>query len=145
MKPTTTSLFHESPLRLLTRPWKKYRDGTLFYGVSKAGNRRTPLTTKQGNKTLYKGTRSSGIGRHTRYGGYTINWAKVRTFRTPASLNMDLKPLVSHNLPELKQTFEGFPKGALDSDLYFKRLREYVNKGKVSSEASNIDCYTEKV
>ncbi|SCW02541.1 LAFE_0F08702g1_1 [Lachancea fermentati] len=144
MRQTFVSLFHESPISLLTRPWKKNRDGTLFYGLSKSGNRRTALTTKQGNKTMYKGTRSSGIGKHTRYGGYTIQWNKVRTFVTPKNYNTDLKPLVSHNLPELKHSFKGFEKGALDSKLYFDKLRNYVKHGKVQSEASDVNCYLER-
>ncbi|CEP64723.1 mitochondrial 54S ribosomal protein mL41 LALA0_S13e01574g [Lachancea lanzarotensis] len=144
MRPTLANLFRESPVSLLTRPWKKNRDGTLFYGVSKSGNRRTALTTKQGNKTLYKGTRSSRIGKHTRYGGYTINWAKVRTFVTPMNFNSELKPLVSHNVPELKHSFQGYQKGALDAQLYFQKLRNYVNEGKVQSEASDVKCYVER-
>ncbi|SCU86945.1 LADA_0E01134g1_1 [Lachancea dasiensis] len=144
MRPTLSTFFHESPVSLLTRPWKKNRDGTLFYGVSKSGNRRTPLTTKQGNKTMYKGTRSSGIGKHTRYGGYTIQWRKVRTFVTPKNYNSELKPLVSHRLPELRHTFQGFQKGALDTQLYFRKLRDYVKYGKVQSEASDVQCYVER-
>lgn len=144
MRPTSTALFHESPITLLTRPWKKFRDGTLFYGVSKAGNRRTALTTKQGNKTMYKGTRSSGIGKHSRYGGYTIEWSKVRTFVTPKNYNIDLKPLVSHNLPELKHQFKGYEKGALDAKLYLDKLRQYVKHGQVQSEASDVKCYVER-
>ncbi|QLG74810.1 hypothetical protein HG535_0H01370 [Zygotorulaspora mrakii] len=144
MKPTSINLFKESPISLLTRPWKKYRDGTLFYGQSKSGNRRTALTTKQGNKTMYKGTRSSGIGKHTRYGGYTIQWNKVRTFVTPQDYNVELKPLVSHNVPELRHNFKGFQKGILDSRLYFDKLREYVKNGKAQSDGSDVNCYIER-
>ncbi|CDH12524.1 probable 54S ribosomal protein L27,mitochondrial [Zygosaccharomyces bailii ISA1307] len=144
MKATAANLFHESPLALLTRPWKRYRDGTLFYGSSKTGNRRTPLTTKQGNKTMYKGTRSSGVGKHTRYGGYAINWDKVRTFVTPRDYNTELKPLVSHNVPELTHTFKGYSQGSLDPQLYFMKLREYIKNGRVPSEASDIDCHVER-
>lgn len=136
--------FRESPISLLTRPWKKFRDGTLFYGSSKTGTKRTALTTKQGNKTMYKGTRSSGIGKHTRYGGYTIQWRKVRTFVTPKNYNIDLKPLVSHNVPELKHQFKGFSKGSLDSKLYFTKLREYIQNGRLQSDASDLTCYTER-
>lgn len=117
MKPTSARLFQQTKQTQLTRPWKKFRDGSLFYGTSKAGNKRVPLTTKDGNKTMYKGTRSSGIGRHTRYGGYTINWDKVRTFTVPKNYNADLKPLLSHNLPELKHQFKGYNKGYTDPKL----------------------------
>lgn len=144
MRPTTVNLFKESPISLLTRPWKKFRDGTLFYGDSKTGTRRTALTTKQGNKTMYKGTRSSGIGKHTRYGGYTIQWRKVRTFVTPEHYNTDLKPLVSHNVPELKHQFKGYAKGSLDTKLYFDKLKEYIQNGKLQTEASDPKVYIER-
>lgn len=128
----------------LTRPWKKYRDGTLFYGLSKSGNNRIALTTKQGNKTMYKGTRSSGIGKHTKHGGYVIQWRKVNTFVVPKFINLDLKPLVSANVPELKHEYKGFPKGALDTSLYYSKLREFIYHGTVSSEANDITCYAER-
>lgn len=144
MRLTSVAFFQESSVRSLTRPWKKFRDGTLFYGLSKAGNRRTALTTKQGNKNMYKGTRSSGIGRHTKYGGYTINWDKVRTFIVPSNYNTDLKPLLSHNLPELKHEFKGYQRGYLDSKLYFTKLKDYVRHGKIQSKATDIECYVER-
>lgn len=144
MQPTSVRFFHQTSLTQLTRPWKKFRDGTLFYGVSKAGNKRVALTTKDGNKTMYKGTRSSGIGKHTRYGGYTINWDKARTFVVPKNFNVDLKPLLSHNLPELKHEFKGYKKGYLDTKLYFEKLDRYVKEGKIQSDASDVECYVER-
>ncbi|KAL3235281.1 Large ribosomal subunit protein mL41 [Nakaseomyces bracarensis] len=143
LRPTNVNLFQASRASLLTRPWVKYRDGTLFYGESKAGNNRTALTTKQGNKNMYKGTRSSGIGRHTSRGGYIIEWKKVRTFVTPKDYNLDLKPLVSHNVPELKHQFKGY-QGIMDTKLYMDKLKEYVVKGRIQSEASDVDCYVER-
>ncbi|CCF55800.1 hypothetical protein KAFR_0A03650 [Kazachstania africana CBS 2517] len=136
MKPTS--------IAQLTRPWKRYRDGTLFYGLSKSGNKRVPLTTKQGNKTMYKGTRSSGIGRHTKYGEYVIDWNKVRTFVTPSVFNKDLKPLVSQNLPELKHNYKGFDKGPMDPKLYISKLREYVKFGEAPSEGNDVKCIEER-
>lgn len=133
-----------SSILQLTRPWKKYRDGTLFYGLSKAGNKRTPLTTKQGNKTMYKGTRSSGIGRHTKHGQYVIQWNKVNTFVVPQFINLDLKPLVSTNLPELKHEFSGYSKGPLDTKLYFDKLRHFIEYGNVQTKATDINCYVER-
>ncbi|AET40655.1 mitochondrial 54S ribosomal protein mL41 Ecym_6274 [Eremothecium cymbalariae DBVPG len=144
MRSTFIRLFHASPTSLLTRPWQKFRDGSLFYGQLKSGNKRFALTTKDGNKTMYKGTRSSGIGKHTRYGGYTIKWARVRTFVTPTNYNRDLKPLVSHNLPELRHHFSGYSKGPLDTRLYFDKLREYVRSGKIEDKATDPDCYVER-
>lgn len=144
MKPTSVRYFSQSAVSQLTRPWKKYRDGTLFYGLSKSGNKRTPLTTKQGNKTMYKGTRASGIGHHTKFGEYVIDWTKVRTYVTPKFANDDLKPLLSANLPELRHEFKGYAKGPQDVDLYFEKLDEYVKHGKVQSEASDVNCYVER-
>lgn len=144
MRPSAQRLFQESPVSLLTRPWKKFRDGSLFYGDSKVGNRRTPLTTKQGNKNMYKGTRSSGIGKHTTLGKYVIEWFRVRTFVTPKNYNIDLKPLVSKEVPELKHTFKGYDKGVMDSKLYFDKLRNYIKNGELQSEASDTKCYVEK-
>lgn len=71
----------------LLRPWKTYKDGTLFYGSSKTGSNRHPLTTKQGNKNFYKGVRASGNGSHTPTGRFTIHFNKVRTYVVPAGLS----------------------------------------------------------
>ena len=45
--------------------------------------RRLRLTTKDVNKGFYKGTRTGSMGRHTKYGGYVIEWDKVRTYVCP--------------------------------------------------------------
>lgn len=144
MKFTKPLLFHESLVSQLTRPWKKYRDGTLFYGLTKTGNKRLPLTTKQGNKTMYKGTRSSGIGKHTKFGGYAINWDKVRTFVTPAKQNDALKPLVNWELSELKHNFKNYPKGPLDVNLYFDKVKKYIKDGEEPSIANDISNRVER-
>jgi hypothetical protein len=49
--------------------------------------RKLPLTTKDINKGYYKGTRTGSMGRHTKYGGYIIDWNKVRTYVVPAGLD----------------------------------------------------------
>lgn len=46
--------------------------------------RRLRLTTKDVNKGFYKGTRSGAMGRHTKHGGYIIEWNKVRTYVCPS-------------------------------------------------------------
>jgi large subunit ribosomal protein L41 len=48
--------------------------------------RRLALTTKQANKGFYKGTGTGSTGRHTKHGGYVIEWAKVRTYVVPSGL-----------------------------------------------------------
>ena len=47
---------------------------------------RLALTTKQVNGGYYKGTGSGSMGRHTKHGGYVIEWRKVRTYVVPAEL-----------------------------------------------------------
>lgn len=48
--------------------------------------RRLALTTKQVNGGYYKGTGSGSLGRHTKHGGYVIEWRKVRTYVVPTDL-----------------------------------------------------------
>ena len=45
--------------------------------------RRLALTTKGGPHNFYKGNRVGSMGRHTKYGGYIIDFAKVRTYVCP--------------------------------------------------------------
>lgn len=48
--------------------------------------RRLPLITKQVSNGFYKGTGSGAMGRHTKHGGYVIEWKKVRTYVVPEQL-----------------------------------------------------------
>lgn len=48
--------------------------------------RHLKLTTKDVNKGFYKGNRTGSMGRHTKYGGYVIEWNKVRTYAVPQNL-----------------------------------------------------------
>ncbi|TID28548.1 hypothetical protein CANINC_002421 [Pichia inconspicua] len=127
--------FHSSTTTLLRRPWKTYKDGTLFYGQSKAGNKRLPLSTKQGNKNFYKGTRSSGIGHLDKWAKYEIDYNRVRTFVTPADMSTPLKPLVSSNVAIPKNTFKGFT-GPTDGRLWIEKVKEYIETGEVKIEKS---------
>lgn len=45
--------------------------------------RRLALTTKQGPHDYYKGNRTGSMGWHTKYGGYRIDFKKVRTYVCP--------------------------------------------------------------
>ena len=49
-------------------------------------HRRLPLTTKQVSNGFYKGTGSGAMGRHTKHGGYVIEWHKVRNYVVPDGL-----------------------------------------------------------
>ncbi|ODV96699.1 hypothetical protein PACTADRAFT_32196 [Pachysolen tannophilus NRRL Y-2460] len=137
MKASTVTQFQQTFGCALKRPWKTYKDGTLFYGTTKSGTKRTPLTTKGGNKNFYKGTRSSGVGQHTKHGGYVIDWAKVRTFVVPEGLKeCSLNPYVSSNMPSIKHEFKGYKKGPEDPDLYFEKIKEFIENGKVDYPVS---------
>lgn len=138
---TCTRSFHTSAPSLLKRPWKTYKDGTLFYGQSKAGNKRLALSTKQGNKNYYKGTRSSGIGHISMRGKYSIDYDRVRTFVTPADMATPLKPLVSASVPVPKNTFKGYT-GITDGRLWLDNVKEYVETGDVKFERTKT--YVEK-
>ncbi|CDK26612.1 unnamed protein product [Kuraishia capsulata CBS 1993] len=132
MRATQVTYFQETVSALLRRPWQTWRDGAPFYGTDRSGNKRLPMTTKSGNKNFYKGTRSSGIGKHTKQGGYLINYDRVRHFVAPAGLEQtNLKPYVSSNSPSIRHTFEGYTKGAVDPELYLEKVKEYVETGKV--------------
>ena len=48
--------------------------------------RKLRLTTKDVNKGYYKGNRTGSMGRHTKHGGYIIEWEKVRTYVVPEGL-----------------------------------------------------------
>ena len=45
--------------------------------------RRLRLTTKDVNKGFYKGTGTGSTGRHTKHGGFIVEWDKVRTYVCP--------------------------------------------------------------
>ncbi|VEU22120.1 DEKNAAC103130 [Brettanomyces naardenensis] len=142
MRASQVLAFKETAETCLRRPWKTYRDGTLFYGQSKAGNKRLPLSTKQGNKNYYKGTRSSSIGKFNQYGKYTINYEKVRTFVIPEDLDeCVLRPLVSSLAPVPKNSFKGY-EGAADGRLYLDKVKEFIETGKV--EFGRSETYVER-
>ncbi|QPG74593.1 hypothetical protein FOA43_001924 [Brettanomyces nanus] len=143
MKASQILAFKQTAETFLTRPWKTYRDGTLFYGQSKSGNKRLPLSTKQGNKNFYKGTRSSGIGRLNKFGKYKIDYNRVRTFVVPETLDeCVLKPLVSSKAPIPKNSFKGYDLGAVDGRLYLDKIKEFIETGK--TEFPRSETYVER-
>lgn len=44
------------------------------------------LTTKDVGRGFYKGNRTGAMGRHTKHGGYVIEWDRVRTYAVPQNL-----------------------------------------------------------
>ncbi|GAB7350471.1 hypothetical protein MBLNU459_g1068t1 [Dothideomycetes sp. NU459] len=69
--------------------------------------RRLALTTKNAGKDYYKGTGTGSMGSHTKWGGYKIDWAKVRTFKVPDLTGFNLTPFVATRVERPKARFEG--------------------------------------
>ncbi|KZF24887.1 50S ribosomal protein-like protein YmL27 [Xylona heveae TC161] len=87
--------------------------------------RRLALTTKQVNGGYYKGTGSGSMGRHTKHGGYIIEWNKVRTYVVPEALqDCQLTPFVSKNIKSARGRFENDPQGGLSAMRYLTRWKE---------------------
>ncbi|MCJ1313080.1 hypothetical protein MMC25_006757 [Agyrium rufum] len=81
--------------------------------------RRLALTTKMVNKGFYKGTRSGSMGRHTKHGGYIIEWAKVRTYVVPEMLkNFKFTPFITKKMDPLQGDFKGYSEGAFSGQRY---------------------------
>ncbi|KAL8630812.1 hypothetical protein Q9189_003481 [Teloschistes chrysophthalmus] len=101
------------------------------------------------NGGYYKGTRSGSMGRHTKHGGYIIDYAKVRTYVVPKDLKdfkysrpingntiypapehtdasdnfQQLTPFVTKNMEPPKGEFGGDPKGPLSGERYLERWK----------------------
>ena len=65
--------------------------------------RRLALTTKQGPHNFYKGHGTGAMGSHTKYGGYRIDWKKVRTYVCPDLIDFNVShvspSIITHILP----------------------------------------------
>ena len=48
--------------------------------------RRLPLTTKRVPRGYYKGNRTGTVGRHTKFGGFIVDWSRVRQYVVPPQL-----------------------------------------------------------
>ncbi|KAL2040921.1 hypothetical protein N7G274_006379 [Stereocaulon virgatum] len=70
--------------------------------------RRLPIITKQVANGFYKGTGSGAMGRHTKHGGYVIEWRKVRNYIAPEGLkDCKLTPFVTETFKPLKRRISG--------------------------------------
>ncbi|KAL7622366.1 60S ribosomal protein L27, mitochondrial [Parahypoxylon ruwenzoriense] len=86
--------------------------------------RKLPLTTKDIKKGFYKGTGTGSMGSHTKFGGYVIDWKKVRTYVVPAGLkDFKLTPFVTEKMPRTKGRYEGYAKGPKSPELYIDRWK----------------------
>ncbi|KAJ9151110.1 hypothetical protein NKR23_g3309 [Pleurostoma richardsiae] len=88
--------------------------------------RKLRLTTKDINKGYYKGTRTGSMGRHTKYGGYVIEWHKVRTYVVPPGLDtFKLTPFVTKNMaPTWGAGRYEAKEGPRSPELYLRRWKQ---------------------
>ncbi|KAI9678864.1 MAG: hypothetical protein M1817_005924 [Caeruleum heppii] len=86
--------------------------------------RRLALTTKQVNGGYYKGTGTGSTGRHTKHGGFIIEWHKVRTYVVPPGLkDFRLTPFVTRKMRPTRGSFDGDSKGGLSGARYLARWK----------------------
>lgn len=57
--------------------------------------RHLKLTTKDVGRGFYKGNRTGSMGRHNKYGGYLVDWNKVRTYVVPDLKDFKARATVS--------------------------------------------------
>lgn len=88
--------------------------------------RRLALTTKQGPHNYYKGNRTGAMGRHTKHGGYIIDWTKVRTYVCPDLSDFELTPFVAKMIspPEKESFAHTATKSPMDGKEYIKKWKE---------------------
>ncbi|KAK3333453.1 mitochondrial ribosomal protein L27-domain-containing protein [Cercophora scortea] len=84
--------------------------------------RKLRLTTKDVNKGFYKGTGTGTIGRHTKHGGYVIDWTKVRTYVCPSLEGFKLTPFVTKNIQKVHGQYED-GQGPRSPALYLSRWK----------------------
>ncbi|KAF3068488.1 54S ribosomal protein L27, mitochondrial [Daldinia childiae] len=86
--------------------------------------RKLPLTTKDIKKGFYKGTRTGSMGQHTKFGGYVIDWDKVRTYVVPAGLEaFKLTPFITSRIRPTRGRYEGYSMGPKSPELYLERWK----------------------
>lgn len=130
MRASSVLNFQQSVTANLRRPWQTFRDGQIWYGMTKKGSKRHPLTAKQGNKHYYKGTGSAGYGKLDKHAQFVVNWDKVRTYVVPADINStDLQPLVSGNVPQIYQRFVGYSDGIKSPELLWNNIKDFIEYG----------------
>ncbi|KAH7082885.1 hypothetical protein BKA63DRAFT_529831 [Paraphoma chrysanthemicola] len=72
--------------------------------------RRLPLSPKQAGKEYYKGNRVGSMGTIDRYGNFSPDWSKVRTYVYPlhGTKNSELTPFVAESTEKTRQTQDGY-------------------------------------
>ncbi|KAL2162020.1 hypothetical protein VTH06DRAFT_7805 [Thermothelomyces fergusii] len=85
--------------------------------------RRLRLTTKDVGKGFYKGTGTGSMGRHTKKGGYIIEWHKVRTYVCPPLDGFKLTPFVARTVAPTHGVYSGNSLGPKDPATYLARWK----------------------
>ncbi|KAH7312384.1 50S ribosomal protein YmL27 [Stachybotrys elegans] len=88
--------------------------------------RTIPITVKDVGRGFYKGNRTGSMGRHTKYGGYKIEWEKVRTYVVPQGLkDFKLTPFVSKEIKAPVGDYKGLEKGPQNPYFYLEQWKRY--------------------
>jgi len=92
--------------------------------------RRLPLSPKQAGKEYYKGNRVGSMGTIDRYGNFSPDWNKVRTYVYPihGTKNSELTPFVAENTEKTRRADAGY------SENYAKRFtgEDYLRAWKIA-------------
>ena len=72
--------------------------------------RRLPLSTKQAGKEYYKGNRVGSMGSIDKFGRFTPDWSKVRTYVYPTmgTQNSELTPFVAASIEKTSTGSRGY-------------------------------------
>lgn len=86
--------------------------------------RRLALNTKQAGKDFYKGNRTGSMGQHTKFGGYLVDYKKVRTYVCPDLAGFNLTPFVAKRIEKVAENWEHTESGtAIDGKEYLKQWK----------------------
>ncbi|KAK1832379.1 hypothetical protein QBC39DRAFT_304733 [Podospora conica] len=86
--------------------------------------RKQRLTTKDVGKGFYKGTRTGNVGRHTWYGGFVVEWPKVRTYACPPLDQFKLTPFVTETKPKVYGEYTGEKDGPRSAQAFLARWKQ---------------------
>ncbi|KAI4638514.1 hypothetical protein J4E93_010069 [Alternaria ventricosa] len=105
--------------------------------------RRLPLSPKQAGKEYYKGNRVGSMGTINRYGNFTPDWSKIRTYVYPihGTKNSELTPFVDSSLEKVR----GLDVGKAEN--YEKRFtgEDYLRAWKLAGGHDLVETGSEAV
>ncbi|KAF2853048.1 hypothetical protein T440DRAFT_466059 [Plenodomus tracheiphilus IPT5] len=92
--------------------------------------RRLPLSPKQAGKEYYKGNRVGSLGNIDKFGNFSPDWSKIRTYVYPVNgtENADITPFVATSVPKTRRTSSNH------TDVYPKHFTgdDYLHAWKVA-------------